>query len=169
MRLNESEDCETREDHEGARQSRTWKQDSRRSSDVGERPANGRSVKIIKTTTCGADLHILKRDLPTCAPGRILGNEGVGVVHKVGAPVTAFHAGDRLIVSLISSCGKCDYCRRGMYSHCANGGWTFGSTIDGAQAEYVRIPFADTSFYHTPESFALIIHGQVELKRIEGA
>ena len=78
---------------------------------------------MVKTTICGTDLHILKGDVPTCAPGRILGHEGIGVVDKVGDAVTAFHAGDRVIVSCISSCGKCDYCRRGMYSHCINGGW----------------------------------------------
>jgi alcohol dehydrogenase len=73
------------------------------------------------------------------------------VVDEVGAAVTAFHIGDRVIVSCISSCGKCDYCRRGMYSHCTNGGWILGNTIDGTQAEFVRIPFADTSLYHIPE------------------
>lgn len=107
-------------------------------------------VKIVKTTICGTDLHILKGDVPTCAPGRILGHEGIGMVDKVGAAVTAFHVGDRVIVSCISSCGKCDYCRRGMYSHCVNGGWILGNKIDGTQAEYVRIPFADTSLYHIP-------------------
>jgi alcohol dehydrogenase len=108
-------------------------------------------VKIVKTTICGTDLHILKGDVPTCAPGRILGHEGVGVVDEIGAAVTAFHAGDHVIVSCISSCGKCDYCRRGIYSHCVDGGWVLGNKIDGTQAEYVRIPFADTSLYHVPD------------------
>ena len=107
-------------------------------------------VKIVKTTICGTDLHILKGDVPTCAPGRILGHEGVGVVEAVGAAVTEFQPGDHVIVSCISSCGKCDYCRKGMYSHCVNGGWILGNTIDGTQAEYVRTPFADTSLYHIP-------------------
>ncbi|MFZ0806715.1 MAG: zinc-dependent alcohol dehydrogenase family protein [Candidatus Sulfotelmatobacter sp.] len=107
-------------------------------------------VKIVKTTICGTDLHILKGDLPTCAPGRILGHEGIGVIEKVGAAVTGFRIGDRVIVSCVSSCGKCDYCRRGMYSHCVNGGWILGNKIDGSQAEFVRIPFADTSLYHIP-------------------
>jgi alcohol dehydrogenase len=80
-------------------------------------------IKIVKTTICGTDLHILKGDVPSCVPGRIFGREGVGVVDKVGAAVTAFKPGDRVILSCISSCGKCDYCRRGMYSHCVNGGW----------------------------------------------
>jgi len=108
-------------------------------------------VKIVKTTICGTDLHILKGDVPTCAPGRILGHEGVGIVDKVGAAVTQFHPGDHVIVSCISSCGKCDYCRKGMYSHCVSGGWVLGNKIDGTQAEYVRTPFADTSLYHIPE------------------
>jgi alcohol dehydrogenase len=107
-------------------------------------------VKIMKTTICGTDLHILKGDVPTCAPGRILGHEGVGVVDSVGAAVTAFKVGDRVVVSCISSCGKCDYCRRGMYSHCTNGGWILGNKVDGTQAEYVRTPFADTSLYKVP-------------------
>ena len=108
-------------------------------------------IRMVKTTICGTDLHILKGDVPTCAPGRILGHEGVGVVDQVGAAVTAFHPGDRVIVSCISSCGKCDYCRRGMYSHCVDGGWILGNKIDGTQAEFVRTPHADTSLYHIPE------------------
>lgn len=107
-------------------------------------------VKIVKTTICGTDLHILKGDVPTCTPGRILGHEGVGVVDQVGAAVVAFKPGDRVIVSCISACGKCEYCRRGMYSHCTAGGWILGNTIDGTQAEYVRTPHADTSLYHAP-------------------
>ena len=107
-------------------------------------------VKIVKTTICGTDLHILKGDVPTCTPGRILGHEGVGVVDSVGAGVTAFKAGDRVLISCVSSCGKCEYCRRGMYSHCTTGGWILGNTIDGTQAEYVRTPHADTSLYPIP-------------------
>jgi alcohol dehydrogenase len=107
-------------------------------------------VRIVKTTICGTDLHILKGDVPTCVPGRILGHEGVGVVEKTGAAVSEFRPGDRVIISCISSCGKCEYCRRGIYSHCTHGGWILGNTIDGTQAEYVRIPFADTSLYHIP-------------------
>ena len=108
-------------------------------------------VKIVKTTICGTDLHILKGDVGTCAPGRILGHEGVGVIDSVGAGVTAFRAGDRVLISCISSCGKCEYCRRGMYSHCSTGGWILGNQIDGTQAEYVRTPHADTSLYPIPE------------------
>ena len=108
------------------------------------------TVKIIKTTICGTDLHILKGDVPTCTPGRILGHEGVGIVEKTGPGVTAFHQGDHVLISCISACGKCEYCRRGMYSHCITGGWILGNTIDGTQAEYVRIPHADTSLYPIP-------------------
>lgn len=108
-------------------------------------------VRMTKTTICGTDLHILKGDVPSCTPGRILGHEGVGVIEQVGAGVTQFKKGDSVLISCISSCGKCEYCRRGMYSHCTTGGWILGNTIDGTQAEYVRIPHADTSLYPIPD------------------
>jgi alcohol dehydrogenase len=108
-------------------------------------------VRITKTTICGTDLHILKGDLPSCEPGRILGHEGVGVIDSVGAAVMAFKAGDRVLISCVSACGKCEYCRRGMFSHCTTGGWILGNTIDGTQAEFVRTPHADTSLYPIPE------------------
>src|SRR5664280_196063 len=101
-------------------------------------------VKVTNTTICGTDLHILKGDVPTCQPGRILGHEGVGIVEKVGAAVTAFKAGDHVLISCVSACGKCEYCRKQMYSHCTTGGWILGNKIDGTQAEFVRIPYADT-------------------------
>jgi len=107
-------------------------------------------IRIVKTTICGTDLHILKGDLATCKPGRILGHEGVGVVDQVGPAVTAFKPGDRVLISCVSSCGKCEYCRRQMFSHCVQGGWILGNTIDGTQAQYVRTPFADTSLYPIP-------------------
>ena len=108
-------------------------------------------VRVTKTTICGTDLHILKGDLPTCEPGRILGHEGVGVIDSVGTAVTAFKAGDRVLISCVSSCGKCEFCRKGMFSHCTTGGWILGNTIDGCQAEFVRTPHADTSLYPIPE------------------
>ncbi len=108
-------------------------------------------VRITKTTICGTDLHILKGDLPSCVPGRILGHEGVGVIDAVGPAVTAFKAGDRVLISCVSACGKCAYCRKGMFSHCTTGGWILGNTIDGTQAEFVRIPHADTSLYPIPD------------------
>jgi alcohol dehydrogenase len=108
-------------------------------------------VRITKTTICGTDLHILKGDVPSCQPGRVLGHEGVGVIEKVGAAVTVFKGGDRVLVSCISACGKCLYCRKLMYSHCLTGGWILGNTIDGTQAEFVRIPHADNSLYPIPD------------------
>src|ERR1700722_16045355 len=108
-------------------------------------------VKIVKTTICGTDLHILKGDVPSCQPGRILGHEGVGIIEKVGTAVTTFKPGDRVLISCISACGKCAYCRKLMYSHCTTGGWILGTPIDGTQAEFVRIPYAETSLYHIPD------------------
>jgi alcohol dehydrogenase len=107
-------------------------------------------IQVTKTTICGTDLHILKGDVPTCLPGRILGHEGVGIVESIGKAVTGIQPGDHVLISCITSCGKCDACRRGMYSHCADGGWILGHKIDGTQAEYVRIPHADTSLYKLP-------------------
>jgi alcohol dehydrogenase len=107
-------------------------------------------VKVTKTTICGTDLHILKGDVATCQPGRILGHEGVGVIDQVGPAVTAFKPGDHVLISCITACGKCAYCRKQMYSHCTTGGWILGNSIDGTQAEFVRIPYADTSLYPIP-------------------
>ena len=107
-------------------------------------------VKMTLTTICGTDLHILRGDVATCEPGRILGHEGVGVVEEVGAAVTMFKPGDRVLISCITACGKCVYCRKLMYSHCVNGGWILGNKIDGTQAEFVRIPYAETSLYPIP-------------------
>jgi alcohol dehydrogenase len=114
-------------------------------------------VKMEATTICGTDLHILKGDVPEVAPGRILGHEGVGVITEVGSGVTRLAVGDRVIVSCISSCGRCENCRAGLYSHCLDPegapgiGWILGHLIDGTQAEYVRIPFGENSLYKVPE------------------
>jgi alcohol dehydrogenase len=107
-------------------------------------------VRITTTTICGTDLHILKGDVPTVTDGRILGHEGIGIVEEVGPAVSAVHKGDKVLISCITSCGKCDFCRKGMYSHCRNGGWILGHKIDGTQAEHVRVPYADTSLYVLP-------------------
>lgn len=107
-------------------------------------------VRVSKTTICGTDLHILKGDVPTCISGRILGHEGVGVIESVGSAVTAFKVGDHVLISCITSCGQCYYCRKNMYSHCTTGGWILGNSIDGTQAELVRIPYAQTSLYPIP-------------------
>ena len=108
-------------------------------------------VRILKTTICGTDLHILRGDVDTCKPGTILGHEGIGVIDAIGSAVTSLRTGDRVLISCISSCGKCEYCRRGMFSHCTTGGWILGNTIDGTQAEYVRTPHSETSLYLLPE------------------
>jgi len=93
----------------------------------------------------------MKGDVPTVTDGRILGHEGVGIIEQAGGSVSSFSVGDHVLISCISSCGKCTNCKKGMYSHCENGGgWILGNTIDGTQAEYVRIPFADNSLYPIP-------------------
>jgi len=108
-------------------------------------------VAITKTTICGTDLHILHGDVPEVPDGLILGHEGTGIVKEVGTGVSNFQAGDKVLISCITSCGKCESCRNGIYSHCENGGWVLGHTIDGTQAEFVRIPYADFSLYHAPK------------------
>ena len=107
-------------------------------------------LKVQKTTICGTDLHIMKGDVPAVTDGRILGHEGVGIIEEAGNSVTRFKKGDHVLISCITSCGKCEYCRRAIYSHCVNGGWILGNLIDGTQAEYVRIPYADNSLYSIP-------------------
>ncbi|KAE8765151.1 zinc-dependent alcohol dehydrogenase family protein [Georgenia thermotolerans] len=117
-------------------------------------------VRIDTTTICGTDLHILKGDVAAVTDGRILGHEGVGTVTEVGDAVTTVAVGDRVLLSCISACGRCSYCAQGLYAHClaeegASGiGWIFGHLIDGTQAEYVRVPFADTSVYKLPEGIS---------------
>src|SRR6204780_2621884 len=128
-------------------------------------------VKITRTTICGTDLHILKGDVPSCQPGRILGHEGVGIVDEIGSAVTAFKPGDRVLISCISACGKCAYCRKQMYSHCTTGGWILGNKIDGTQAEFVRIPYADTSLYPIPKGAdeeALVMLSDILPTGVEG-
>ncbi|WP_426193780.1 zinc-dependent alcohol dehydrogenase family protein [Massilia sp. DWR3-1-1] len=105
-------------------------------------------VRLTRTTICGTDLHILKGDVPSCQPGTTLGHEGVGVVHAAGPSVSGFRVGERVLISCITSCGRCEYCRRAMYSHCLDGGWILGNRINGTQAEYVRVPHADFSLHH---------------------
>lgn len=108
-------------------------------------------VRVDATTICGTDLHILGGDVPEVRPGRVLGHEAVGTVDEVGDGVRRLSPGDRVVVSCISACGTCRYCREGRYGQCLDGGgWVLGHTIDGTQAEYVRVPFADTSTYRIP-------------------
>lgn len=108
-------------------------------------------IRITKTTLCGTDLHIMKGDVPEVIEGLILGHEGVGLVEEVGLGVSNFKVGNKVLISCITSCGICDACKIGMYSHCETGGWILGHLIDGTQAEYVRIPHADTSLYYVPD------------------
>src|SRR5665213_221328 len=109
-------------------------------------------VRIDTTTICGTDLHILKGDVPETVPGTILGHEAVGTILEVGASVTTVAKGDRVLLSCVSACGRCRYCKEGRYGQClGGGGWIFGHTIDGVQAEYARVPFADNSVYKIPE------------------
>jgi alcohol dehydrogenase len=108
-------------------------------------------VRVVVTTICGTDLHILKGDTPEVTAGRILGHEAVGVVEQVGTGVKTVKVGDRVLVSCISACGSCRYCREGHFGQClGGGGWILGHNIDGTQAELVRVPFADTSTYAVP-------------------
>src|SRR6187431_2374313 len=108
-------------------------------------------VRVDTVTICGTDLHILKGDVPAVTDGRILGHEAVGTVVEVGAGVKNVSVGDRVLVSCISACGRCRFCRAGQYGQClGGGGWILGHRIDGTQAEYVRVPFADSSTYPVP-------------------
>jgi len=122
--------------------------------DVAEptvRDATDAIIRVDAATICGTDLHILKGDVPTVTPGRILGHEAVGTVMSTGAAVTSIRPGDRVLASCISGCGRCSYCRTGHYGQCrGGGGWILGHLIDGVQAEYARIPFADMSTHLLP-------------------
>jgi alcohol dehydrogenase len=112
-------------------------------------------VRVDAVTICGTDLHILKGDVPAVTDGRILGHEAVGTVETVGAGVKTVETGDRVLVSCITACGACRFCREGRYGQClGGGGWILGHKIDGTQAEYVRVPFADTSTYQVPAGAA---------------
>ncbi|MBC7443152.1 MAG: zinc-dependent alcohol dehydrogenase family protein [Ramlibacter sp.] len=114
-------------------------------------------VRVDTTTICGTDLHILKGDVPAVQDGRILGHEGVGTITEVGSAVATLAVGDRVIISCIKSCGRCANCKSGLYSHClgdegqAGTGWIFGHLIDGTQAEFVRVPYAENSLHKLPE------------------
>jgi alcohol dehydrogenase len=112
-------------------------------------------VRIDSSTICGTDLHILKGDVPEVVPGTVLGHEAVGTIVETGSAVTTLTEGDRVLVSCITSCGRCRFCKEGHYGLCTGGGgWIFGHLIDGLQAEYARVPFADTSVYKVPEGLS---------------
>src|SRR5271169_6796910 len=109
-------------------------------------------VRIDTSTICGTDLHILKGDVPETTPGTILGHEAVGTVVEVGPSVTTVVPGDRVLMSCVSACGRCRFCKEGRYGQClGGGGWIFGHLINGLQAEYARVPFADNSVYKVPQ------------------
>jgi len=110
-------------------------------------------VRVSLTTICGTDLRILRGDVPSVRPGRVLGHEAVGVVEQVGDGVRTVGPGDRVLVSCVSSCGTCRFCREGHFGQCrGGGGWLLGHTYDGTQAEFVKVPFADCSVYRLPAS-----------------
>ena len=112
-------------------------------------------VRIDSSTICGTDLHILKGDVPEVEPGTILGHEAVGTIVETGSAVTTLQEGDRVLVSCITSCGRCRFCREGHYGLCTGGGgWILGHLINGLQAEYARVPFADTSVHKLPPEIA---------------
>jgi alcohol dehydrogenase len=109
-------------------------------------------VRVDAVTICGTDLHILRGDVPEVADGRVLGHEAVGTVQQVGDGVRTVQPGDRVLISCISACGRCEYCRAGSYGQCVGGGgWILGHLVDGTQAQFVRTPFADTSLYPLPD------------------
>ncbi|MFB8750176.1 zinc-dependent alcohol dehydrogenase family protein [Streptomyces parvulus] len=110
-------------------------------------------VRVDAVTICGTDLHILKGDVPEVRPGTVLGHEAVGEIVEVGTDVHTVRPGDRVLVSCITACGRCRYCREGVYGQClGGGGWILGHLIDGTQAEYVRVPFADLSVHPLPSA-----------------
>lgn len=112
-------------------------------------------VRIDSSTICGTDLHILKGDVPETTPGTVLGHEAVGTVQEIGPSVSTVAVGDRVLLSCVSSCGRCRFCKEGRYGQClGGGGWIFGHLIDGLQAEYARVPFADNSVYKVPDELS---------------
>ncbi len=109
-------------------------------------------ARIDTSTICGTDLHILKGDVPETTPGTILGHEAIGTVQEIGAGVGTVEPGDRVLLSCVTSCGRCRFCKEGRYGQClGGGGWIFGHLINGLQAEYARVPFADNSVYKVPD------------------
>ncbi|WP_137228086.1 zinc-dependent alcohol dehydrogenase family protein [Streptomyces sp. BPSDS2] len=121
--------------------------------DPGIEDAADAVVRVEAVSICGTDLHIVKGDVPEVTPGRVLGHEAVGTVVETGSGVRTVRPGDRVLVSCISACGRCRFCREARYGQCrGGGGWVLGHTIDGTQAEYVRVPFADLSVHPLPDS-----------------
>ncbi|KAL1590628.1 hypothetical protein WHR41_00854 [Cladosporium halotolerans] len=107
-------------------------------------------LRMVRTTICGTDLHIVHGDVPTVEVGRTLGHEGIGVVEEVGSEVKNFKKGDKVVIAAVVACAKCTFCRKGMQDLCKHGGWQLGHLMDGTHAEYFRMPYADTGLYHVP-------------------
>ncbi|CAL2057796.1 MULTISPECIES: zinc-dependent alcohol dehydrogenase family protein [Streptomyces] len=123
--------------------------------DPGVKEPTDAIVKVSAVTICGTDLHILKGDVPEVRPGTVLGHEAVGEIVETGSDVRTVRPGDRVLLSCVTSCGRCRYCREGVYGQClGGGGWILGHTIDGTQAEYVRVPYADLSVHPLPGTLA---------------
>ncbi|MFG5718843.1 zinc-dependent alcohol dehydrogenase family protein [Streptomyces murinus] len=123
--------------------------------DPGIKEPTDAIVKVSAVTICGTDLHILKGDVPEVRPGTVLGHEAVGEIVETGGDVRTVRPGDRVLLSCVTSCGRCRYCREGVYGQClGGGGWILGHTIDGTQAEYVRVPYADLSVHPLPGTLA---------------
>src|SRR3712207_5350522 len=111
-------------------------------------------MRVTKTTICGSDTHIIKGGVPDTPGGTVLGHEGVGVVEEVGSAVTNVAPGDRVLAACVSACGHCRFCTAGQYGQCLDGGWALGHAIDGVQAEFARIPFAQNSVYGIPDELS---------------
>ncbi|CAL2065939.1 MULTISPECIES: zinc-dependent alcohol dehydrogenase family protein [Streptomyces] len=123
--------------------------------DPGVKEPTDAIVKVSAVTICGTDLHILKGDVPEVRSGTVLGHEAVGEIVETGSDVRTVRPGDRVLLSCVTSCGRCRYCREGVYGQClGGGGWILGHTIDGTQAEYVRVPYADLSVHPLPGTLA---------------
>ncbi|KAH9809166.1 Alcohol dehydrogenase GroES-like domain, partial [Teratosphaeria destructans] len=114
------------------------------------RSADEAILRVVRTTICGTDLHIIKGDVPTVEKGRTLGHEGLGVIEELGSEVKGLKKGDRVLISCITGCGVCSFCKKSMKDQCKGHGWILGHTIDGTQAEYVRIPHAGNNLYPVP-------------------
>ncbi|KAM0712060.1 hypothetical protein Q7P37_011154 [Cladosporium fusiforme] len=112
--------------------------------------SNEAVLRMVRTTICGTDLHIVRGEVPTVDVGRTLGHEGIGIVEEIGSEVKNFKVGDKVVIAAVVACAKCTFCRKGMQDLCRHGGWQLGHLVDGTHAEYFRMPYADTGLYHVP-------------------
>lgn len=111
-------------------------------------------VRVTLGSICTSDLHIKHGSVPRAVPGITVGHEMVGIVEQTGADVTTVKPGDRVIVNVETFCGECFFCKKGFVNNCTdpNGGWALGCRIDGGQAEYVRVPYADSGLNRIPDT-----------------